>query len=57
MVCFTVQWFTDSDHSIRFEKDGTFLYKQLTAKLFEEKNRKFDTATKHQWSRRRFHQV
>jgi dipeptidyl-peptidase-4 len=53
----TVQWFTDSDHNIRFEKDGTFLYKQLTAKLFEEKNRKFDAATRHQWSRRHFHHV
>ena len=46
-----VQWFTDSDHSIRFENDGTFLYKQLTAKLYEEKHRDFDFI-KHQWSRR-----
>ncbi|KAL1958809.1 hypothetical protein VTO42DRAFT_3646 [Malbranchea cinnamomea] len=50
-----VQWFTDSDHSIRFEQDGTFLYKQLTRKLYEEKHRNFDDVVKHQWSRRQVH--
>ncbi|KAA8901294.1 dipeptidyl aminopeptidase B [Sphaerosporella brunnea] len=43
-----VQWFTDSDHNIRFHAATTFLYKQLTGKLFAEKNRK--TETRHQWS-------
>ncbi|KAA8898505.1 putative dipeptidyl peptidase 4 [Sphaerosporella brunnea] len=45
-----VQWFTDSDHNIRFHSATTFLYKQLTGKLWAEKNRKEET--KHQWSRR-----
>ncbi|KAK0630867.1 dipeptidyl peptidase IV N-terminal region-domain-containing protein [Bombardia bombarda] len=35
----SVQWFTDSDHSIRYNNANTFLYKQLSKKLFEEKKR------------------
>lgn len=46
------QWFTDSDHGIRFKGDGEFLYKQLTMKLFEEKSRKLDAPAKHQWSKK-----
>ncbi|KAF8246603.1 extracellular dipeptidyl-peptidase Dpp4 [Wilcoxina mikolae CBS 423.85] len=46
-----VQWFTDSDHSNNFHGATKFLYKQLTGKLFEEKNRK--GGKKHQWSRRK----
>ena len=45
-----VRWFTDSDHSIKFHGATTFLYKQLTKKLYEEKNR--GRGRKHQWSRR-----
>jgi dipeptidyl-peptidase-4 len=46
-----VQWFTDSDHNNDFHGATKFLYKQLTGKLFDEKNRK--VAKLHQWSRRR----
>lgn len=42
-----VQWFTDSDHSIRFHLADTFLYKQLTDALYHEKNRR--TEKLHQW--------
>ena len=48
-----VQWFTDSNHNIRFHGANAFLYKQLTGKLWEEKNRKVGTQPKHQWSRRK----
>lgn len=47
------QWFTDSDHSIVYHNGNKFLYRQLSKKLFEEKNRKGDTKGSHQWSRRR----
>ncbi len=46
-----VQWFTDSDHSINHNGATTFLYKQLTMKLFEEKQRDGE-AERHQWSRK-----
>lgn len=42
-----VQWFTDSDHSIRFHLADTFLYKQLTDALYHEKNRRSEKL--HQW--------
>jgi dipeptidyl-peptidase-4 len=47
------QFFTDSDHSIVYNSDGKFLYRQLTKKIFEEKNRKNDTKGSHQWSKKR----
>ncbi|KAF2790567.1 hypothetical protein K505DRAFT_327491 [Melanomma pulvis-pyrius CBS 109.77] len=47
------QFFTDSDHSIVYNNDGKFLYRQLTKKIFEEKNRKGDTKGSHQWSKKR----
>lgn len=46
-----VQWFTDSTHGISFEEDGTFLYRQLSRQLYNEKNREFKVL-KHQWGRR-----
>ncbi|KAF2176558.1 seprase [Zopfia rhizophila CBS 207.26] len=48
----SVQWFTDSDHSIVYNNGNKFLYKQLSKKLFEEKNRKGNSSGGHQWSRR-----
>ncbi|KAK4095817.1 hypothetical protein N658DRAFT_502295 [Parathielavia hyrcaniae] len=45
-----VTFFTDSDHSIRYHGQNAFVYKQLTKKLFEEKNRV--AREKHQWSKR-----
>ncbi|KAK4122993.1 hypothetical protein N657DRAFT_634217 [Parathielavia appendiculata] len=45
-----VTFFTDSDHSIRYNGQNAFVYKQLTKKLFEEKNRV--AAEGHQWSKR-----
>ncbi|KAF2202018.1 hypothetical protein GQ43DRAFT_480228 [Delitschia confertaspora ATCC 74209] len=47
-----VQWFTDSDHNINYNGGNTFLYKQLSKKLFEEKNRVGKIGGGHQWSRR-----
>ncbi|PGH11183.1 hypothetical protein AJ79_05025 [Helicocarpus griseus UAMH5409] len=48
-----VQWFTDSDHGISYNGGSLFLYKQLTKKLFEEKERDVRRGGgKHQWSRR-----
>ncbi|KAK3062561.1 diacylglycerol pyrophosphate phosphatase, partial [Coniosporium uncinatum] len=46
-----VQWFTDSDHSIRYNGANTFLYRQLTKRLYEEVQREGE-AEVHQWSRR-----
>lgn len=46
-----VTWFTDSDHSIRYNSQGTFVYKQLSKKLFEEKKRT-GTGGSHQWSKK-----
>jgi len=45
-------WFTDSDHSIVYNNDGKFLYRQLSKKVWEEKNRKADLGGGHQWSKR-----
>ncbi|GES62357.1 extracellular dipeptidyl-peptidase Dpp4 [Aspergillus terreus] len=45
-----VQWFTDSDHGIRYHGGRPFLYKQLAKRLYEEKQRRREE--KHQWSRR-----
>jgi dipeptidyl aminopeptidase/acylaminoacyl peptidase len=47
-----VTWFTDSDHSIRYNGQNAFVYKQLSKKLFEEKKRVEEKGA-HQWSRRR----
>jgi dipeptidyl-peptidase-4 len=47
-----VQWFTDSDHSITYNGGNTFLYKQLTQKLYEEKMRDTGAELKHQWTRK-----
>lgn len=47
-----VTWFTDSDHSIRYNNQNAFVYKQLSKKLFEEKKRAEEKGG-HQWSRRR----
>ena len=47
------QFFTDSDHSIVYNNDGKFLYRQLTKKIFEEKSRTGDSKGKHQWSKKR----
>ncbi|KAF2108029.1 dipeptidyl peptidase IV N-terminal region-domain-containing protein [Lophiotrema nucula] len=52
-----VQWFTDSDHSIVYNQGSKFLYRQLSKKIFEEKNRKTDTKGGHQWSKRKEHAV
>ncbi|EEH18802.2 hypothetical protein PABG_01121 [Paracoccidioides brasiliensis Pb03] len=48
-----VQWFTDSDHSIRYNGGSEFLYKQLTKMLYEQKIRDARKVEKHQWSRKR----
>jgi dipeptidyl aminopeptidase/acylaminoacyl peptidase len=45
-------FFTDSDHSIVYNNQGKFLYRQLSKKLFEEKKRTEDSRGGHQWSRR-----
>ncbi|KAF2257913.1 hypothetical protein CC78DRAFT_166473 [Lojkania enalia] len=47
-----VQWFTDSDHSIVYNQASKFLYRQLSKKVFEEKNRVADSKGNHQWSKR-----
>jgi dipeptidyl-peptidase-4 len=45
--------FPDSDHSIRYGGDSLFLYKYLTARLFDEVQRKTeDEVLVHQWSKR-----
>ncbi|KAF2277364.1 seprase [Westerdykella ornata] len=49
------QWFTDSDHSIVYNNGGKFLYRQLSKKLYEEKQRTEDSRGGHQWSRRGAH--
>ncbi|OAT09150.1 dipeptidyl peptidase 4 [Blastomyces gilchristii SLH14081] len=47
------QWFTDSDHSIRYNGGSEFLYKQLTRMLYKEKTRDVTKGPEgHQWSRR-----
>ena len=45
-------FFTDSDHGISFHNNGKFLYRQLSKKLYEEKQRKGDSKGSHQWSKR-----
>lgn len=47
-----VTWFTDSDHSIRYNNQNAFVYKQLSKKLFEEKKREGSSSGGHQWSRK-----
>lgn len=44
--------FTDSDHSIVYNNNNVFLYKFLTARLFDEVERKPEGALAHQWSKR-----
>ncbi|PWW77998.1 hypothetical protein C7212DRAFT_342419 [Tuber magnatum] len=46
-----VQWFTDSNHNLDFHEATSFLHKQLSKALYEEKGR--TPAGQHQWSRRR----
>jgi dipeptidyl-peptidase-4 len=46
-----VQWFTDSDHGIRYHGGSVFLYRQLSKKLYEEKKRK-EKSEAHQWSKK-----
>ncbi|GIK03415.1 diacylglycerol pyrophosphate phosphatase [Aspergillus viridinutans] len=46
-----VQWFTDSDHGIRYHGGNVFLYRQLSKRLYEEKKRK-DKGEAHQWSKK-----
>lgn len=45
-------FFTDSDHSIVYNNNGKFLYRQLSKFLFEEKRRVGNSAGHHQWSKR-----
>jgi dipeptidyl aminopeptidase/acylaminoacyl peptidase len=45
-----VTFFADSDHGIRYNGQNAFVYKQLTKKLWEEKNRV--PRERHQWSKR-----
>ncbi|KAK4155727.1 putative dipeptidyl peptidase 4 [Chaetomidium leptoderma] len=44
-------FFTDSDHGIRYHGQNTFVYKQLSKKLWEEKRRE-GKGGGHQWSKR-----
>ena len=46
-----VTFFADSDHGIRYRGQNGWLYKQLSAKLYEERKRE-GTGGGHQWSRR-----
>ncbi|EAL89855.1 prolyl dipeptidyl peptidase DppIV [Aspergillus fumigatus Af293] len=46
-----VQWFTDSDHGIRYHGGNVFLYRQLSKRLYEEKKRK-EKGEAHQWSKK-----
>nr|AJD23202.1 dipeptidyl peptidase 4 [Onygena corvina] len=47
-----VQWFTDSDHGIRYDMDSTFQFKQLTKMVYEQKERRAGRPMDHQWSKR-----
>jgi dipeptidyl-peptidase-4 len=47
----SVMWFTDQDHSIAGAGAARFVYKQLTERLWAEKERGAGVA--HQWDRRR----
>lgn len=44
--------FTDSDHSINYNGNDVYLYKYLTMKLWEEKQRDIGLSMQHQWSKR-----
>ncbi|KAH6838466.1 dipeptidyl peptidase IV N-terminal region-domain-containing protein [Chaetomium sp. MPI-CAGE-AT-0009] len=46
-----VTYFTDSDHSIRYNGQNAFVYKQLSGRLWEEKRRV--VGDRHQWSKKR----
>jgi dipeptidyl-peptidase-4 len=46
-----VQWFTDSDHGIRYHGGSVFLYRQLSKRLYDEKKRK-EKSEAHQWSKK-----
>jgi len=47
-----VTWFTDSDHSIRYNQQGQFLYRQLSETLYAEKRRQGNSNGGHQWSKK-----
>lgn len=49
---FKMMAFTDSDHGISFHGASAFIYKFLTARLWDEVQRK-DNSLVHQWSRRK----
>ena len=44
--------FTDSDHSIDYNGADVYLYKFLTMKMYEEKQRVPGMTEQHQWSKR-----
>ncbi|KAF2750138.1 hypothetical protein M011DRAFT_396545 [Sporormia fimetaria CBS 119925] len=48
-------FFPDSDHSIVYNQQSKYLYRQLSKKLFDEKNREGNSKGGHQWSRRGVH--
>ncbi|KAK7425891.1 Dipeptidyl peptidase 4 [Neonectria magnoliae] len=48
--------FTDSDHSINYNGANVYIYKYLTARLYDEVKRvSKETELTHQWGRRRIH--
>ncbi|KAK5626565.1 hypothetical protein RRF57_002280 [Xylaria bambusicola] len=48
-----MQWraYTDSDHSINYNGARTYLYKEMTQRLFQEKRRSNETLA-HQWTKK-----
>ena len=48
----TTQWFTDSDHGIRYDMDSTYQYKQLSKMVYDQKQRRPESPPMHQWSKR-----
>ena len=44
--------FTDSDHSIVYDGASAWIYKFLTKRLWEEKERKAGMVVQHAWSKR-----
>ncbi|GBF63838.1 dipeptidyl peptidase [Trichophyton mentagrophytes] len=48
----TTQWFTDSDHGIRYDMDSTYQYKQLAKMVYDQKQRRPERPPMHQWSKR-----
>jgi dipeptidyl aminopeptidase/acylaminoacyl peptidase len=48
----TNTWFSDSDHSINYNNNGKFLYRQLSKNLYDEKHREGNSKGDHQWSKR-----